>query len=211
MARTTADPGVRRQQRIAIASGLIAFPLTAALWFVVREALPPLAGMVDPLARLIFGLQCCCVAILFCFATGIEAVSHERLNSAGIDPLSGYQSRRMTINLRYLQHTLEQLMLFIPGLLMLALCCRDGGAMRAVVATTVVWIVTRGAFWIGYHYGSPWRVLGLGGMVQSLIVLLYVSSRFGFDIAGPVGAIVPLVMFAGIEVWLVCATWSTGR
>jgi hypothetical protein len=96
---------------------------------------------------------------------------------------------------------IEQLALFVPGLLMLAIYCPDGDypdgdSMRSAV----VWIVARGAFWVGYHYGS-------GGMVQSLIVLLYVSSRFGFDIAGPVGVVVPLVLFAGIEVWLVFATW----
>jgi hypothetical protein len=205
------DPNLRRQRVIVMTGGLIAFPLTAVLWFAVRHAVPALTGMTDPLARLIFALQCCGVAILFCFATGIEAVAHERLSSAGIDPLSGYQSRRMTINLRYLQNTLEQLVLFVPGLLMLAVDCRDGDSMRAVVATAVVWIVARGAFWIGYHYGSSWRVVGLGGMVQSLIVLLYVSSRVGFDIAGPVGAGLPLVLFASVEVWLVWATWSPAR
>ena len=68
----------------------------------------------------------------------------------------------------------------------------------------MIWIVARGAFWIGCHYDP-------GGMVQSLIVLLYVSSRFGFDIAGPVGAVLPLDLFADIEIGLVCATWSAAQ
>jgi hypothetical protein len=96
MVGTSTDTNVRRQLVTVIRGALITFPLTAALWLVVRDTLPPMAGTADPLARLIFGLQCCCVAILFCFATGIEAAAHERLTSPGIDPLSGYQSRRMT-------------------------------------------------------------------------------------------------------------------
>ena len=44
----------------------------------------------------------------------------------------------MTINLRYLQNTLEQLMLFIPGLLGLAVYCSSGRSMRAIVATSLL-------------------------------------------------------------------------
>jgi hypothetical protein len=120
---------------------LIAFPITAVIWLGIDQLLPPLTGMEDPSSRLIFALKCCCVAVLLCFFTGIEAVSHERLNSPAIDPLSGYESDRMRVNLRYLQHTLEQLILFIPGLLVLSTYCSDGRSMRAVVATTVVWMI----------------------------------------------------------------------
>jgi hypothetical protein len=45
-------------------------------------------------------------------------------------------------------------------------------------------------------------------MVQSMIVLLYVCARFGFDMAGPLGAITPLVLFGCIEAYLVYATRS---
>ncbi len=112
----------------------------------------------------------------------------------------------MRVNLRYLQNTLEQLVLFVPGLRGLAVYCPNGGAMRAVAATTLVWIVARIAFWIGYHRGSVRRGAGAPGMVLSLPVLLYVCARFGFEVAGPVGAIVPLVLFGGAEAVLVLAT-----
>ncbi|HUZ67227.1 MAG TPA: MAPEG family protein [Beijerinckiaceae bacterium] len=195
-----------RQRSVLFAEVAIAFPVTIALWIGVYYFLPPIAGMTDPLARFALALKLCCVAILFCFLTGIEAVAHERLRSAAIDPLSGYETRRMKINLRYLQHTLEQLALFVPGLFALAFYCSDGRSMRAVVATTVVWIATRFAFWIGYHYGSQHRAVGAPGMMQSMLVLLYVCARFGFEIAGPVGALTPLVLFGCIEAFLVRAT-----
>jgi hypothetical protein len=202
------DPDVRRQRSTVVKWIVFAFPVTVALWLGCYYLLPPLAGMGNPLARLLFAINCCCVAILLCFVTGIEAVSHERLQSPAIDPLAGYETLRLKINLRYLQHTLEQLMLFVPGLLGLAFYCSNGVTMRAVVATTVVWIVARAGFWIGYHYGSLYRAIGAPGMAQSMIVLLYVCARFGFDVAGLPGAATPLVLFFCIEAYLFYATRS---
>jgi len=71
-----------------------------------------------------------------------------------------------------------------------------------VAATTIVWIVTRAAFWIGYHYGPHYRALGAPGIMQSILVLLYVCRHFGYDIAGTFGAITLLALFASIEAFL---------
>jgi len=200
------DADVRRQRSIAMKWILVAAPVTLALWLGIYHWLPPLAGMDDPLARLCLAIRCCCVAILLCFVTGIEAVAHERLRSPAINPLAGHETLRLKINLRYLQHTLEQLLVFVPGLLGLAFYCSDGSTMRAVVATTVTWIVGRAGFWIGYHCGALYRGIGAPGMAQSMIVLLYVCARFGNDVAGPAGALSPLVLFGVIEAYLFYAT-----
>jgi hypothetical protein len=103
---------IRRHHSTLIAEIAIAFPVTLALWLCVYYFLPPVGSMEEPLARLVLALKCCCIAVLFCFLTGIEAVAHERLRSPAIDPLSGYETRRLTINLRYLQNTFEQLVVF---------------------------------------------------------------------------------------------------
>jgi hypothetical protein len=205
-----ANFALRRQQAAAVVPIAAAFPVAILLWLGTYYLLPPLAGMNDMLARLVFTLKCICVAVLFCFITGIEAVAHERLRSPAIDPLAGYETPRLRVNLRYLQNTLEQFVVLVPGLLGLAAYCPDGATMRAVVATTLVWIVARIAFWIGYHRGSPLRGLGAPGMVLGMLVLLYVCARFGYDIAGPVGAILPLIAFAAAEAVLVWATRPTG-
>lgn len=205
-AAPTQSPQSAATQRRALMPGvLVALPLALAAWFALYTWLPPLAGMESMGNRLAFALKCCCVAVLLCFFMGIEAVAHQRLNSAAIDPLQGAESPRMKVDLRYLQHTLEQLLLFIPGLLGLALYCTDGRTMRAVAATTVVWIVARYVFWIGYHKAPRFRAPGLVGMLQSALVLLYVCGRFGYELAGLPGALVLLALFAGIEarlVWL---------
>ena len=200
---STDSANIRRQQATLMTGMLIAVAVSIALWLAVDRLLPPLPAMADTVSRLVFALKCCCVAILLCLLTGIEAVAHERLATTAIDPLAGAESRRMKINLRYLQNTLEQLLLFIPGLLVLSVYCSDGRSMRAVVATTVVWIVSRAAFWIGYHRGPQYRSVGLTGMVQSLLVLLYDCGQFGYDVAGIAGAATPLVLFGCIEAYLV--------
>ena len=189
----------------------IAFPVAIALWFGTYYLVPPLAGMETVLARLIFALKCSCVAILFCFVTGIEAVAHERLRSPAIDPLLGYETRRLRVNLRYLQNTLEQLVVFVPGLFGLAYYASDGAAMRRVVAATVVWIVARIAFWIGYHHCSASRGFGAPGMIVGIGMLLYVCARFGFEIAGWAGAIAILILFGAAEAILTWATRPIGR
>jgi hypothetical protein len=199
----------RRQRSIGQRLALVALAVGAALWLSIYFLMPPLSGMADPLARLIFALKCSCIAILFCFLTGIEAVAHERLVSPAFDPLKGYETRRMKVNLRYLQNTLEQTILFVPGLLVLALYCPDGASMRAVVATTAVWILSRGGFWIGYHYGAAYRTAGVPGVLLTLLLLLYVCARFGYEVAGITGAVAVVVVYIIIEIYLFRATGST--
>jgi MAPEG family. len=198
------DPQDLRAQRKTLMRGMpIAAPVALFAWLALRYGLSPLPDMQAWPDRLWFAIGCCCVAVLLCLLLGIEAVSHERLVTAAINPLAGAESTRMKVNLRYLQNTLEQLLLFIPGLLGLAHYCDNGASMRAVVATTVVWILARFVFWIGYHQGPLFRAPGLVGVAQSLLVLLYVCARFADDVAGIIGAVVVIGLFAFGEIYLV--------
>jgi uncharacterized MAPEG superfamily protein len=146
------------------------------------------------------------LAVLFCLVTGVEAVAHERLTSPAFDPLTHFETRRLEINQRYLQNTLEQTVVFLAALFGLAVYCPTGSAMRAVLATAVVWILARFAFWIGYHQSAAMRGLGAPGMALSMIVLLYVAGRIGSEVAGTIGAIVPVALFLGIEAVLFLTT-----
>lgn len=179
------------------------------IWLLVWLWVPPLAGMGEAADRLIFALKCVCVLLLLTFLTGAEAISHERLASDAFDPLTGHETRPLRINLRYLQNTLEQTVLFVPGLLVLAVYCDSGSAMRAIVAACLVWSFSRIAFWIGYHIGPEHRVAGLVGQAQNMLVLLYVCARFGYEVAGTVGAAVPLVLFGIAELLLISAVRRT--
>lgn len=197
------------QRRAGIIAIAVAMPMALVLWLAIAFLAPPLTAMDSLDARMLFTLKCLCLAVLFCLVLGVEAVAHERLSSPAFDPLAGFETRRLRVNQRYLQNTLEQLIVFAVGLFGLAAYSPDGSAMRAVLATTVVWILARFAFWIGYHRSAAMRGAGAPGMALSMIVLLYVAGRIGFDLGGFVGAAVPVAAFIAIEAFLFRATRST--
>ena len=78
----------------------------------------------------------------------------------------------------------------MAGIFGLAACSPNGAMMRVVLTTTVVWILARFAFWIGYHRSAAMRGLGALGMALSMIVLLYLAARSGVEVGGRVGAAV---------------------
>jgi hypothetical protein len=180
----------------------VASLIAAVIWISVRFLVPPLQGMDELAGRMVFALKCCCVALLFTLVTGVEAVAHERLQTPAFDPLAGYRSRRLEVNHRYLQNTLEQFLVFTVGLFGLALYSPGGSAMRAVLATAVVWVLARFAFWAGYHRSAAMRGLGAPGMMISMLVLLYVVSRISYDAAGTSGVVMVLGGFLAFEILL---------
>jgi uncharacterized MAPEG superfamily protein len=196
----------RKQRKAGIAAIAAALVIAAALWLAIRFLMPPLDGMESLSGRMLFALKCCCVAVLFCLVTGVEAVAHERLQSAAFDPLQHHRTRRLEVNSRYLQNTLEQIVVFAAGLFGLAAYSVGGDGMRSVLATTVVWILSRFAFWIGYHRSAAMRGLGAPGMMAGLLMLLYVVGRIGDDVAGTPGAAAALVAFLLFEALLFRAT-----
>jgi len=174
----------RRQRRTGIAAIAIGAAVAVGLWVAINRYAPPLAGMESLGARMLFTLKCWAIAMLFCLVSGVEAVAHERLVSPAFDPLAGFETRRLRVNKQYLQNTLEQSVVFTAAIFGLAAYCPGGAAMRAVVATAVIWVIGRFAFWIGYHRSAAWRGLGAPSMALSMLVLIYVAWRFGDELAG---------------------------
>jgi hypothetical protein len=198
----------REQRKSGMAAIAVSALVGVALWFAVDRLLAPLGGMDALSARMLVALKCCAIAALFCLFGGVEAVAHERLQSAAFDPLAGHETTRLRVNKQYLQNTLEQFVLFAVGLLGLAAYSETGAAMRAVIATTVVWIAFRFAFWIGYHRGAAMRGIGAPGMAVGLLMLLYVCARVGNDVAGDAGAIAVVAAFLALEAVLFRTTRS---
>jgi hypothetical protein len=195
----TPSPDWRVQRREGTRAIAVAMLFGAATWSAIRWGMPTIAGMEAVQARLLFAFKGWCLAVLFCLVVGIEAVAHERLQSAAFDPLAGVQTRRLQVNQRYLQNTLEQLVVFTAGLFGLAYYSDGGEAMRAVVATVAVRIAARLAFWIGYHRSAALRGVGAPGMLLALLVLLYVVARIGKDVAGVYGEVAVVGAFLAFE------------
>lgn len=196
----------RQQRRTGSLVILISAVVAAAIWLAIRYLAPPVPHMIGAGDRLLFAFKCWALAVLFCFATGIDAVAHERLQSPAFDPLTGYETRRLRVNLRYLQNTMEQLIMFTAGLFGLALYSDGSAGMRSVEATAAVWILFRFAFWIGYHRSAAMRSIGAPSIALSLIILVYVVARIGYDLGGPIALVIALTLFAAIEAFLFWAT-----
>src|SRR5690242_16732673 len=203
-----AEPGSdwRTERKSGMAAIAASIAVSAIIWFALYRYLPPLNGMTETGARMLVALKCLAVATLFALVAGVEAVAHERLQSAAFDPLAGHQTKRLQINLRYLQNTLEQIVVFGVGLFGLAAYLTTPESMRAVPATTVIWILNRYTFWIGYHRSAAMRGLGAPSMAVSLIMLLYVVARIGGDVAGTAGAVILVSLYLLVEAVLFLKT-----
>ena len=209
--RSASGSDWRQQRRAGLVAIVCSAILAAAIWLAIRHFAPPIAGMASLSDRLSFAFKWWAIAVLLCFATGIDAVAHERLQSPAFDPLAGHETKRLRINQRYLQNTLEQLIMFTAGLFGLALYSKSGGAMRAVEATAIVWILFRFAFWIGYHRSAAMRSVGAPSIALSLIVLVYVIARIASDLGGPIAVVCALGLFGVIEAILFWTTRSRGE
>lgn len=196
----------RKERKSGMAAIAVSGVVSIVLWFALVRFLSPLSGMDDIGARMLVALKCLAVATLFALVAGVEAVAHERFQGAAFDPLAGHQTKRLQVNLRYLQNTLEQTLIFAVALFGLAAYMTSGEAMRAVPAVTVIWVVNRYAFWIGYHRSAAMRGLGAPSMAISLIVLLYVVARIGGEIAGTAGTIAILALYFAVEAVLFLKT-----
>ena len=181
--------------RATIAGAVAAsLPVAIGLWVALRHGLPPIAAQ-----PMLFALQCAGAVVLLALVPGIEAVAHERLFHRSIDPLAGADSPRLIVNQRYIQNTLEQLAVLLPGLFLLAQYEPD---LRLVAATAILWTLGRWAWWVGYHIHPLWRGLGVYSMFLGMAVLLWGVGRFGIELAGWAGVAALLGPFALIELWL---------
>ena len=181
-------------RRVTLAGIIGSTLVTLALWYALYHWLPEPAGA-SPMST---ALACAAIAVLLALVAGVEAVAHERLVTAAIDPLAGVETRRLRVNYRYLSNTVEQYIVFVAGLLALAVYASP----RMLIVVTIVWLLSRWAFWIGYHFNPLLRGIGAPGMMQSMIVLLYVAYRFGTESYGAAAGIGLLAIFALIEAFL---------
>jgi hypothetical protein len=190
-------PGQRRKTMGGIAVSAI---VAALLWYLLLRFLPAPAGA-EPFPT---ALACSAIAGLLTLVLGVEAIAHERLFTAAINPLAGVETHRMRVNFRYLSNTVEQFIVFAAGLLALAAYASS----RLLVIVTIVWVLARWAFWIGYHRSPLLRGLGAPGMMQSMIVLLYVAYRWTDDAYGQTAGIAVVGIFLVTEAYLF---WAVKR
>jgi hypothetical protein len=166
------------QKKVAIGA-LIGVASMVALVALLYLLLPALRGMDDSVARLVFTLKMNAFAILPLFV-GIAAVANGRFASAAIDPLRHAEIRAIEINGRFVDNTLQQNFVFLVGTLALSIFL-DAQSIKLVAALTIVYILARIVFWIGYRIDPLYRAPGMAA--TSYLNLGILLSLFYFLIA----------------------------
>ena len=89
----------------------------------------------------------------------VAAVGNARFKSEAIDPTAGKESDRMIIDGRVADNTLQQLVLFLVGLLGLAVTL-PADRLSVIAAVAITFIVARSIFWFGYRIHPLYRAPG---------------------------------------------------
>ena len=162
------------QKKVAVgaASGVASMGL---LVFVLYSILPTPLGMEEPIARIMFTLQMNVVALVP-FFVGLIAVSNARFLSDAIDPLRHAENRKMEINGRVVDNTLQQNFVFFVGTVALSTYL-PAASMQLIEALVIVYLLARVVFWVGYRIDPLYRAPGMAATsymnVGILLSVLY--------------------------------------
>lgn len=113
-------------------------------------------------ARLTYALKWAVVAAVPFFAM-LVTVGNARFLSEAIDPTRNKDDPRMLVTGRVADNTLQQLMLFIIGLLALSVSM-PFERLSFIPALTITFVVARIVFWIGYRIHPLYRAPGFSSV-----------------------------------------------
>lgn len=157
------------------ASGVLAMILSLWLLYTV---LPTPSGADALATRLGYALKWNAVAAVPLLAM-LAAVGNARFLSEAIDPTLGKEDRRMVIDGRVADNTLQQFVLFAAGSLALAAAV-SGDRVKIIGAAAITFVVMRIAFWIGYRIKPAYRAFGFSSTaymnVGLLVAALWLSA-----------------------------------
>jgi hypothetical protein len=146
------------QNKVFIGAALgVAFMITtvASIYYL----LPINFDLADIGSRLGYTLKANVFAVIP-LLIGIITVGNNRFLSEAIDPTLHKEDTNIEINGRVVENTLQQYVLFLVGTLGLCISLTPE-QMRVIPAATIVFIIARIAFWIGYRIHPLYRAFGM--------------------------------------------------
>ena len=170
----------RDQTTVAIGalSGVAAMVLL--VWLLSNAIDPP--TIADTAGeRIAYALRWAVVAALP-FLVMLAAIGNARFTSEAIDPTLGKDSPKMIVDGRVADNTLQQLVLFLVGMLALAVTL-PVQRLSIVAALSITFVVMRLAFWIGYRVKPVYRAFGFASTAYMnlgmLLAALWLWARSG--------------------------------
>ena len=155
------------------ASGVITMAL---LNYALYQLLPTIPGIETATDRLVFALHMNVFASMPFFVMMIF-VANGRFLSDAIDPTKHAESKAMEINGRVADNTLQQNFVFFVGTLALATFL-DATSIKVLIPLTIVFILARIAFWIGYRMDPLYRAPGMAATSYMNLGILIASVYF---------------------------------
>jgi hypothetical protein len=104
----------------------------------------------------------------------VAAVGNARFKSEAIDPTLGKESPRMIVDGRVADNTLQQLVLFLVGLLGLAVTLPIE-RMSIVAAVSITFVIARAVFWFGYRIKPVYRAPGFSSTAYLNLGMLFAA------------------------------------
>jgi hypothetical protein len=135
--------------------------------------LTPAVGVETPF-RIEYALKCEVFAAV-CLLAGVGMIANRRFFIP--EAITGDPVPPIEIDRRYVQNTLEQLVLAIVAHLALVLVVPDD-SIRVVAILVMLFVIGRATFWIGYHISGPARAFGFATtFYPTVAAYVYVVSR----------------------------------
>jgi uncharacterized membrane protein YecN with MAPEG domain len=123
-------------------------PGTLAVLAIGYSAMPPLHGLEDPAARLVFTVRWLLIAFLPYAAVCLH-ILYQRFAEGAHNPLAHAESDTLQVHCRVMQNTLEQLAWFTLSILVLATWLSPAQA-RFIPVACIFFAFARLAYWWGY-------------------------------------------------------------
>jgi hypothetical protein len=133
-------------------------------------ALPVPVGIVSVIDQVVFALQVNVIAVLPLFLMLIT-IGNERFLSDAIDPTAHAEHKQIEIDGRVAENTLQQTFVFCILTLALSTLLLPN-QMHLIVAVTIVHVIARLAFWIGYRRHPLYRAPGMAATAYLNLALM---------------------------------------
>ena len=126
----------------------------------------------SPAERLIFALQWMCFPVIALIA-GMGAIGSGRLSSQYADGSTPPPGTRLELHRRYMQNTVEQVLIFVPTQLALATLV-PAEHLALIPVWAMLFLIARIVFWVGYIKNPMYRSLGVMMIVPNQFAVLYI-------------------------------------
>lgn len=145
------------QRTVAIGAAAGVVTMVLLVWLLSRAIPPPLVTATAG-DRIAYALPWALVAVLPLFFM-IVAIGNARFLGEAIDPTLGKEDRKMVVNGRVAENTLQQYVCFLVGMTALAVTL-PAGRLSVIPAVAITFVIARIVFWVGYRIHPLYRAPG---------------------------------------------------